>query len=110
MENTFELTESHIKLLRAMYVDFCDDGYDGAPAVNLKRPYGNSDVISDVIEIVTGVRVDDLDDVPEENINEALKLHEETGTALQIILCTGSFTPGTYKRASKYDARSWELV
>lgn len=37
-------------------------------------------------------------------------VHEQTQTALQIVLVTGAFEPGTYKKTYTYDARSWVKV
>lgn len=104
----FTVTENHLKLLNHMYVYFYDGGYQGAPAVNLKRPYGNSYVAGDVYEIVTGKYPDD--DLEEDVEQEMLKLHKETGLALQIVLCTGSFVPGLYHKKEKYNSTSWERV
>jgi hypothetical protein len=104
----FELTEIHIKLLQGMYVYFDDFGYDGAPAVDLKRPYGNSDTVGDVYEILYGEQwdYDEYEEMPDEVISEMLKLHRETGTALQIVLYTKSFEPGIYYRP-RYHTREW---
>ena len=105
----FKLTENHLKLLHRMYVDFDDSAYDGAPAVDIKRPYGNSDTAGDVAEIL-GLEYDLDDDMPEELVERCLALHHETATALQIVLCTQSFKPGLYRKSSQYNDRSWELV
>lgn len=35
-----------------MFVQWYDEAYDGAPGINIKRPYGNSDCYYDVIEIL----------------------------------------------------------
>src|SRR4051812_17225575 len=51
MTDRITVTEGHIALLGRMYVDWDDSAYDGAPAVGIKRPYGNSDVLGDVFEI-----------------------------------------------------------
>ena len=53
MKKLFELTEEHIKLLRQMCVSW-DDCEFGAPAIDCKRPYGNSDVYSDIAKILGG--------------------------------------------------------
>ena len=45
----FTVTEEHLKLLRRAYVDWEDCEF-GAPAIDCKRPYGNSDVIADIGE------------------------------------------------------------
>ncbi len=115
----FVLTEEHIKLLRRMEVGW-QDAETGAPEIDPKRPYGNSYVERDVLEIlgldhatmtVGGVTVamdlPDDDDLPAELMERARKLHRETETALQIVLRTGSFEPGTYQDPGFTD---WEKV
>ena len=47
----FTVTDEHLKLLRGAYVGW-DDCEFGAPAIDCKRPYGNSDVIADIAEIL----------------------------------------------------------
>jgi hypothetical protein len=105
-EKTFELKEEHIKLLSNMYTDW-DEGYSefGSPVIDLKRPYGNSDVISDMYEILEGKPLNE-DELEQQGISydgfiknlypEYKKLHEETETALQIVLHTKSFKTGLY--------------
>ncbi len=115
MVEKFTLTQQHIDLVRNMYIHFDNQLYYGAPCVNIKRPYGNSDVLFDVYEIVHAHEFEydpddeyfDADIDPDGSLQ---KLHEETATALQIILCTGSFVPGKYEISRKYDSRSWVLV
>lgn len=111
---TFRLTENHIRLLNAMFVEFEDHAYDGAPMVNIKRPYGNSDVVGDVAEILGFVDYNEAvqngtDDTEEfeEATKKLMQLHRETGKALQIVLNTQSFKPGLYGRPNKYDTRYW---
>lgn len=95
-QKTFVLTENHVQLLRAMWVGWCGDEY-GAPEIDPKRPYGNSDVPEDIRE---GLSMPNLTD------EECRALHEETQTALQVVLRTGSFEPGTYV-AEKYSGEKW---
>jgi hypothetical protein len=95
----FEVTEEHLKLLRSAWVGW-DDCEFGAPAIDPKRPYGNSDVIADIGKIL-GVRpnVRDSwgDDVFSEETEDRLRrLHKETQTVLQIALATGRFEAGVY--------------
>jgi hypothetical protein len=106
----FELKEEHIKLINRMYVYFDDFSYDGAPAIDSKRPYGNSSVAYDVYEILFGKEFDydEHDEMPEELYEDLMKVHKETATALQIVLCTKSFEPGTYEKTSRYDSLSWK--
>lgn len=94
---TFNLTEQHLKLFRRAYVGWNDIEY-GAPSIDGKRPYGNGDVPGDMRAIL---------DLPEATDEELRHLHIEMETALQIVLCTGSFAAGKYV-AEKYDTRSWQ--
>lgn len=117
---TFIMTENHIKLLRRANVDWLGNEH-GAPYIDHKRPYGNSEVYKDMISIlvwpsiatwtVNGV-VYPMDEQNDFDTPEMLrfvldKLHRETEVALQIILRTGSFEPGLYT-ASDYGT-DWKL-
>ena len=120
----FELTEDHLKLLQEMFVDF-DDSYDeGAPAVGIKRPYGNGDVLGDVAEILYGDRRASQDDYIDFNSEGMMKrvtlkdgrvlsesdlrrLHRETATAMQIVLECQTFETGTYVKTESYTSRGW---
>ena len=95
----FTVTDEHLKLLRRAVVDW-DDCEFGAPAIDCKRPYGNSDVIADIGEILGYDEVYWRDPVTED-YNETIadnfaELHAETGVVLQIALATGEFRPGRY--------------
>lgn len=77
----------------------------GAPCIDSKRPYGNSDVIGDMYEILTDKVIDenelDSQDIDYDEFVDSLhdkyeKLHRETETALQIVLSTGKFEIGKY--------------
>lgn len=99
MDKRFTLTADHITLLRAMWI-LWDDCEFGAPAVDSKRPYGNSGVTDDMRELLPH-RASESD--------EALtELHTSTQTALQIILATGSFEPGNYE-CERY-GNKWKKV
>lgn len=114
-QQTFTLTEEHVTLLRRMYVGWCGDEF-GAPEIDPKRPYGNSNVVRDMYEILAGATATWDDDhgmpsglSPEEWDPEVVRLeelHKETRTALQVVLATGSFEPGEYV-ASEYRI-DWE--
>jgi len=96
----FTVTDEHLWLLRRAHV-FWNEGEFGAPSINPKRPYGNSNVYGDIAEIL---------DVPEaewpnRDVNLSLdaewrylRLHVETAIALQIALATGEFRTGRYVR------------
>jgi len=106
----FDLTEDHLKLIERMYVGWQECEF-GAPEINPKRPYGNSYVEGDIAEILGWeLEGEDEDELPEELYDQAMKIHKETMTALQIILVTKSFVPGRYVRANQYNDRSWKLV
>lgn len=117
----FNLKPEHLKLLRRFSVDW-DNAEFGAPCIDTKRPYGNSDVYQDMIEILglkelkEGVyeftldnetwilKGEDkynlyLDGKDEERLCDKLRaLHEETTEALEICLSSLSFDEGIYER------------
>ena len=115
MEKTrFTLTEDHIKLLRHMYVSW-DEYSLGAPAIDSKRPYGNSDdlILSDVARIlewktkfVSGTESHGLS---KKQVRKAKELHEGTQLALQIVLSTGKFEPGVYEM-DDFHMTEWRKV
>lgn len=103
----FKITDAHIKLAKAMYVSW-DDCEFGAPSIDCKRPYGNSDVVGDILRIL-GLPYDDEEE--NESLRDyAIKIHESMKTALQIFLCTGSFIAGTYEMKDQYNSRSWVKI
>lgn len=109
-EDTFTLTEQHITLLRASCVLAGLSGYEhGAAAIDPKRPYGNSDVIRDVARLI-GVELVDDEYLRKADRERCSLLHEQTPTALQIVLVTGVFQPGVYRMADRFDVRSWQMV
>jgi len=116
----FEIKEEHIKLLRAMNVSWWDAEF-GAPCIDPKRPYGNSDVHEDMIRIlgwekkvtveVNGIKCDITDleyDMPDKIFEMLDSLHAETERALQICLVVGKFEPGIYTAGEYRD--NWEKM
>lgn len=103
----FTLTADHIRLLRAASVCW-EDCEAGAPAIDCKRPYGNSYVAGDVAELLNWATPDD--DLTDAQRTRALALHDETEVALQIVLTTGAFEPGDYRRTDQYRRNSWVRV
>lgn len=99
----FEVTKDHLKLLRRAYVGW-DDCEFGAPAIDCKRPYGNSSAYSDIAEIL-GIdpEDDDNEDFSTEQFDHMRQLHKETQVVLQIILATGQMKTGVYTRSDDYD-------
>ena len=109
----FEMTENHIKLLQHMYFDYDEYTETGAPYADPKRPYGNSNVVYDIYEIIFGKYwegEDEDDDMDEELQDDLMSIHYETATALQIILATKSFEPGVYEMEDGRDRFSWRKV
>lgn len=131
----FTLTQDHIALMGKFHIRWEDFAYDGAPAVDIKRPFGNSDVIEDVVEILLGLRDTSTWEEREKALEKAVTydregsiksvvlpdarvltrsemetLYRQMDTALQVVLCTQSFAAGTYRQEHQYDAISWKLV
>ena len=107
----FEFTDEHMKLLRAMYVDW-EDGEAGAPAINCKRPYGNSDIHEDIAEVLGWELFEDADGqkhLSKSQRDRAEKLHKETKDALQIFLLWGR-SPGfgVWVKEDRYLDHSWK--
>lgn len=98
----FTLRKEHIELLRHVYVEW-QDCETGAPAIDPKRPYGNSDVANDVARILS---LEDLSgrEGDENRREQLLTLHRETATALEVVLRTGSFEPGLYMTTTSYSS------
>ena len=127
----FEIKPEHLKLLQRFMVGwgYCEFG---APEIDQKRPYGNSDVHQDMIEVLGFETLKDgiykfklfgkewllkgedehniyLDGADEEKLtNELDKLHKETEIALQICLRTQSFEVGKYE-TEKYFTK-WKKI
>lgn len=109
----FEMTEDHIKLLQNMYFDYDDYTETGAPVADPKRPYGNSNVVYDIYEIIYGKyweAKDDEDEMDEELQDDLMSIHYGTSDALQIILATKSFETGLYEMEDERDRFSWRKV
>lgn len=96
----FTLTAEHVDLLKRMCVEWQDGAYDGAPAINIKRPYGNSAVWQDVAEII-GLAPAEDGEWPQGTMERCLALHRETSKALQVCLAAQTFETGDYV-ADKY--------
>lgn len=96
---TFTITEDHIKLAKRMYVGW-QDCETGAPEIDPKRPYGNSNVEIDVAEIL-GWDFDD--ELSADQIATAMKIHHEMQTVLQIGLQCGTFMLGEYERVGYFE-------
>lgn len=109
----FELKQIHLDLFKNVCIDW-DDCEFGAPAINCKRPYGNSDVFGDIAEIIKLKKKDNWDFDEENWTEEAMDfmrdLHKQTQTALKIILTCQSFKLGWYRREDEYDYDGWKYI
>lgn len=105
----FEITENHIKLLRHMNVSWWGCEF-GAPSIDCKRPYGNSDVVSDICEILGWDF--DANDAKYNQVHEAaLAIHKEMDLVLQIVLVNLRLAlAGEYQQTKPYDYRSWQQI
>lgn len=106
----FRLKKEHIALLKKAYVSW-DSCEFGAPSIDCKRPYGNSDVKMDMVDIL-GYKVFE-DSYGEKHLTKEQsdfldKLHQETKTALQIILRNIDIQLGDYE-ADDYST-NWKLL
>ena len=96
----FTVTEDHMALLQNLWFEY--DAYTefGAPAVDPKRPYGNSDVYTDIAEIlgITGTE-DSWGDVQfsDEQRDYMLKVHKEMTEVLNIMVRNNGVEPGVYE-------------
>src|SRR5689334_18404739 len=111
-DKTFTVTEDHMKLLPHLWFEY--DAYTefGAPAVDPKRPYGNSDVYSDIAEHLgikpelTEEQVDygwhpDDAEFSKEQRDYMFSVHRGMETVLNIMVRNNGVKPGRYK-ASPY--------
>lgn len=103
-KETFEVTQSHLDLLKNMYVSW--EGCEfGAPSINCKRPYGNGDVEDDIGTILKWKKEGEY--MSDEQMEKANKIHKETQTVLQIVLSTQKFEVGIYELEEQYSSTSW---
>jgi hypothetical protein len=99
-DTEFTVTDEHIELLQLLNIGWMDAEF-GAPEVDPKRPYGNSNVVQDICEILCY----DADD--QSDVERAKRVHREMDTVLQIIVDTGRIETGPYRRE---DYGDWEPV
>lgn len=96
----FELRQEHIDLIsnlnfktevRTVY----DDRY--IPAIDRKRPFGNSGATSSVMEIMGWHCDEETEEYRPEDVEKAEMLLIELPVALEIVTQNRTFTPGTYE-------------
>lgn len=99
MNKTFTVTRDHIKLVRGLQIEWNEntDCSLGVPSANGKRPYGNSDVATDVAELIKLDFVDEEKGLTKQQEKYCFQLHRDMETVLQIVLYTGKFKTGDYE-------------
>jgi len=107
----FEITQQHLKLLQRQNVKFRRSGEYGGTEIDPKRPYGNSYVEGDILEIL-GIQgdVDEGDgsySCSEELEKRLFHLHAETAVALQICMSLLKFETGKYERKPDWIMGKW---
>lgn len=102
----FTVTAEHLTLLRHANVGWCGDEF-GAPTIDPKRPYGNSNVHRDIAGLLGFAPADPDGEFTAEQMQEMDLIHGGTQTALQIVLATGRFEAGTY---TSEDWSTWQRV
>ena len=106
-----EIKNEHIKLLKSLCVEWNSEYYLGAPAVNIKRPYGNSDIIEDIARIIGLELFEDAGGdvhLSKEQERSCIKLHKEMEHILQIVCFNNGVKDGQiWERENKWD--DWEM-
>lgn len=109
----FYVTEDHLKLLPHLWFDYDDWTEFGAPEVDPKRPYGNSDVYNDIAEHL-GIKPDGEEDsygdkeFTEVQLRYMLQLHKDMTTVLNIMVRNGGVERSAYT-ASAY-GQDWKKL
>lgn len=104
-----KVTENHIKLLKELYIGWEDCEF-GAPCVDCKRPFGNSDVYGDMAEIL-GIKLANQEENFElynRQIDSLAKGYRDLQDCLQILVRNLSIEVGEYER-DDYDT-NWRKV
>jgi len=106
----FRIEPKHLTLLQCMYVSWWGAEF-GAPCIDPKRPYGNGDVIKDMIEILDVDAEEDEDGLFPRGIElEMAALHDDIKTVLQICLVSQKFEAGLFEMTREYNVRSWVKI
>lgn len=90
MSDTFTVRPEHVALLRAASWRYDDEIEFGGPAVDFKRPFGNSGGIYEDMREALGPEYSDF----AEGVLDTL--WRETAAALRFMLQFGDFRPGRY--------------
>ena len=104
----FIVTEDHLKLLDRAYIEYDSWTEFGAPEVDPKRPYGNSDVYEDIAEIL-GIEPEGDDSFSQHQEDYMLRVHKDMQHVLQILVRNRSIEAGTYETSTDYGV-DWKKV
>jgi len=114
----FEVTENHLKLIKRNQIEwvfFRDDYNAGHFYQDCKRPYGNSDWVGDIAEIL-GIEADyhSKDDFEDKWFSDSLEYflvchHIDMRIVMEILCQNLSIQKGKYKRDSIYGGE-WMYV
>lgn len=105
----FEVTQDHLKLLDRTFIGYDDWVEFGAPGVDPKRPYGNSDVYGDIAEIIGLPGEGEDGEFSDPQRDFMLRLHKEMQHVLQILVRNRGIEVGTYKTSGSYNV-DWRKV
>ena len=109
----FTLTEDHINLLKRACIEWNDSMYYGSAGIDIKRPYGNKDVIRDVCVACGWIPYDfsyNQDDIPKKLQAKAMMLHRDMEIVLQIVLKAQTFELGKYELEGSMNYDRWTKV
>lgn len=106
MSSQFAVTEDHIALLENINLVW-EDAEFGAPAVDCKRPYGNSSVYYDIAEIL-GIEKEE-DDFTVDQKDYMRNVHQDMWDLLQILIDNYDKKIKVGQIYEKVD-RKWELT
>jgi len=87
------ITDDHLKLLKHACISW-DERAFGAPGLDCKRPYGNSDVIDDMHRILYSGR--DLNEPTDDTKLYYREIHAELEYVIRIVFQHRSFEKATY--------------
>lgn len=96
----FEVKDIHLKLLEQTYINWNEDAYEGYVCMGEKRPYGNSNIPGDILELL-GIE----DDSTDEQEEMALDIHRQMYIVFKILIDNKSIKTGMYKRENHV---SWQ--
>jgi hypothetical protein len=104
----FNVSEDHFRLLKRMQLEWWSCEF-GSPAIDCKKPYGDSSVYSDIAEILDipyGLEEDEW--YTDEQLRYMDKRHREMENYLQILCHFGEIPSGKYERKALWE--NWEKV